>query len=487
MTALPPEVIVLGAGPAGAAAARLLSLWGHRVRIVSKPRQAALALAESIPPSTRKLFDRLGVRDAIERAGFVRSTGNTVWWGSGECRSELFADGQQGWQVTADRLESLLRGAATDAGVEVEERRADPDDAAHARFTLDCTGRGGVLARARRLRRLEPGLKSVALVGLWQPGASFAVPDATHTLLESYADGWAWSVPDAAGRRFVAVMVDPRTSALSRDDDSRAVYLAEIRKTHRFRTLLTDAALVSGPAGWDASMYSAERYADGSVLLVGDAGSCIDPVSSAGVKKALASGWLAAVAVHTALVRPSMQHHAFKFFDAREAEVYASFRAETVRQLSSAAQGHANRFWIDRAEADTGADGSAGETDARVAAAFERIRRSESLRVDRGEDARIEPRPTVSGCEIVLEDRLVSDDGGAAVRYAHDVDLLALIDLAPSYSQVPDLFAAYQRRAGPVALPDFLAALALAVARGWLRWRSTPLGAAADETPDGRR
>jgi hypothetical protein len=91
--------------------------------------------------------------------------------------------------------------------------------------------------------------------------------------------------------------------------------------------------------------------------------------------------------------------------------------------------------------------------------------------VRRGDDVRIEPRPAVSGCEIVLEDRLVPSDGGAAVRFAHDVDLIALIDLAPSYAQVPDLFEAYLRRAGQVALPDFLAALALVVARGWLRWR----------------
>src|SRR5262249_36288198 len=146
--------------------------------------------------------------------------------------------------------------------------------------------------------------------------APFDVPDATHTLIESYADGWAWSVPDPAGRRFVAVMVDPRTSALHRGDDARAVYLAEITKTTKFRGLLKSAVLAAGPAGWDASMYSACRYVDGSVLLVGDAGSFIDPLSSAGVKKALASGWLAAVAVHTALVHPEMRSHALEFFNA---------------------------------------------------------------------------------------------------------------------------------------------------------------------------
>jgi flavin-dependent dehydrogenase len=483
-----PEVVVLGAGPAGAAAARLLALWGHRVKVIAKPHQPGLSLAESVPPSTRKLFDALGVREAIDRAGFVRSTGNTVWWGSGESRSESFADGRLGWQITADRLEPLLRDAAMEAGVDFEERRADSDDGQGVPFTLDCTGRSGVLARARRLRRLEPDLKTVALVGLWQPDRPFDVPDATHTLIESYADGWAWSVPDHAGLRFVAVMVDPRTSALHRGEDSRAVYLAEIRKTPRFRTLLANAALVAGPSGWDASMYWSERYVDDSALLVGDAGSFIDPLSSAGVKKALASGWLAAVAVHTSLVRPAMQRHALAFFDARETEVYAAFRAQTVRHLSDAAAGHTNPFWNDRADSDAMTDGAAPHPGADVAAAFERIRQSETLNVRRSDRVRIEPRPAVHGIEIVLEDRLLPEDGSAPIRYAYDVDLIALIELAPSHTQVSDLFAAYQRRAAPVALPDFLAALSLAVARGWLIWNGRrPEGATDERGSNGRR
>jgi len=62
----------------------------------------------------------------------------------------------------------------------------------------------------------------------------------------------------------------------------------------------------------------------------------------------------------------------------------------------------------------------------------------------------------------------VEADRPAGVRYVRDVDLLAVLELAPSFAQVPDLFEAYCRRAGPVALPDFLYALATAVARRWL-------------------
>ena len=76
----------------------------------------------------------------------------------------------------------------------------------------------------------------------------------------------------------------------------------------------------------------------------------------------------------------------------------------------------------------------------------------------------------MSGCEIVLEPRIVSP-GAAAIRYQNDVDMVTLIEVAPQYDDVGAVLEAYTRRSGPVALPDFLRALATAVASGWLVWR----------------
>ena len=50
-----------------------------------------------------------------------------------------------------------------------------------------------------------------------------------------------------------------------------------------------------GSALMRAAMLEARRREHGAILLVGDAASAIDPLSSFGVKKALASAWLAAV------------------------------------------------------------------------------------------------------------------------------------------------------------------------------------------------
>jgi flavin-dependent dehydrogenase len=99
------------------------------------------------------------------------------------------------------------------------------------------------------------------------------------------------------------------------------VYRAEVAKVRPFVSLLVDATLEDGPWGADASGYDASRYAGPGFLLVGDAASFIDPLSSFGVKKALASAWVAAVATHTSISRPAMSDDALRFHDRRERAV----------------------------------------------------------------------------------------------------------------------------------------------------------------------
>ena len=198
---------------------------------------------------------------------------------------------------------------------------------------------------------------------------------------------------------------------------------------------------------------------------MGDAGSFIDPVASIGVKKALASGWLAAIATHTALVRPSLQQVAFEFFAAREREVFTSFERLTIEHFADAGTSHEHPFWSTRAQSRSAPPGM---DQALVQSAFDRMKAAESLRLRRSPRVRIEERPAVSGAEIVLERRLVSDDDPAGVRFLYDVDVLALIELAPAAAQVPQLFEIYNRSRAPVSMQDFLTALSTLVAREWL-------------------
>ena len=258
-------------------------------------------------------------------------------------------------------------------------------------------------------------------------------------------------------------MIDPQRSDLARGGSSRDVYLAEIGKTRAFKRLLAAASLMAGPSGWDASTYGAREYAGDDWLLVGDAASFIDPLSSAGVKKALASAWLAAVAVHTALKTPSMRRHALDFYGAREREIERHHAGESRAFLANAARQHDRPFWAERSEEAREADADADQ----VRRAFDHLKDDSRFRMVVSPRVRIAPRPFISGHTIVMTPQIVPVDS-AAVRYLHGVDMVLLLELAPAVAQVPDLFEAYARRAGAVPLHDFLLALSTAVARGWL-------------------
>ena len=453
---------MLGGGPAGACAARLLASWGHRVQLIT--RGSVQRIAVSLPPSCAKLFDAIGVTAAIDNARFIRSSGNTVWWGTADARVERFGAGEHGWQVNLAELESVLLDAAIASGVTVDRQviAADIRGFGDTAFVLDCTGRSGIVARARNVRRYHDGASTIALVGEWK-GAFSGLDDPSHTVIESYRDGWMWSVPIAADVRHVSAMIDPQRSELTKGVPARDVYLGEIAKTHAFKRLLSDATFVGGPSGWDASTYYSERYAGDGWLLVGDAASAIDPLSSAGVKKALASAWLAAIAVNTCIRNPAMRDHALRFYSDREREVERHHADKSRAFLSAAARSHDRPFWAERS-ADV--DDATADQDG-VKRALERLREADHVHLIPGATLSIEARPIVDGSEIRLAPH-VAVPGAAAVRYIQGVDVVALLELAPSSSQVPELFELYVQRVRPVPLHDFLMALSSAVARGWL-------------------
>jgi FADH2-dependent halogenase len=492
------DAIIVGAGPAGCATARLLAAWGHRTLVLERPEADYRTMAESIPPSAQKVLAALGVLTAIEDAGFLPWLGNIVWWGQDEARAESFAPGQSGYLVARRAFDRRMRGLAAEAGAEIREglvrdvhiAHQSPSDpgawrseveidldgeraSAAAPFVLDCSGRAGVVAR-KGFREATAAPRTVALVGTWKardwPGASD-----THTLVASYVDGWAWSVPTEPGVRHFTVMIEPGRTDLA-EGSAEQRYRAELAKIPAFRTLLEPAQLVDGVWGADASLYTAREHAGPGFLLVGDAGTFIDPLSSFGVKKALVSGWLAAITVHTALTNVRMRDDALRFFDRRERQMAGASMLETTRFAADAAAGTPHPFWIARAAmAHDGLglneelDPSELARDPAVLAVFEDLRQRESVRLRVGESLQIENRAMVRGHEIVMDEHLIVPACPGGIRYLRNVDLVALTRLAPRHSDAGEMFEAFGRGQPDVALPDFLGALSVLIAWGVLQ------------------
>lgn len=531
------DVVIVGGGPAGAAAGRLLAAWGHAVLLLTRSDTAAPSLAESLPPSCRKVFEAVGVREAIDAAGFVAASGNTVCWGGGPPRVARFGGGQVGHQVLRrdfDRLllaEARRAGAVVRTGVTVRDVQAAGEAAAGeaggrvtfagrsdqrvpgglalisgrderggpvtaaGRVVLDCSGRSGVVARRHRTR-VQAGETTLALVGIWSSddgwpslgaaaggdGRSGAPGDGAQTIVEAYADGWAWSVPVSDRQRYVTVMVDPRTTRTDHPGSLAARYAAEIRKTRHLARMTGGAVLDRPPWARDASQYGAARFGGPGFLLVGDAATFIDPLSSFGVKKAMASGWLAAVVTNTCLRRPDRAALARRFHAGREQEMWSAYRRQAAAFFAQVSRRELHPFWSDRADPVApatvldrtgGADAvEALRADPAVRDAFEALRRAPAIHLRRTAAARARTAPAVEGREVVPAACLTIDLGEAGtvdLRYLRGVDLPALAAMADRRTQAPDLYEAYNEAHPPVALADFLGALAVLLGKGLLR------------------
>jgi flavin-dependent dehydrogenase len=481
------DALVIGGGPAGASIARLLASWGHSVLVLTRAMRTP-GLAESLPPSSRKLLAAIGVLDRIDAAGFYRGAGNTVWWGEREGTVEPYTapDGALGYQVFRPDLDALLLQAAADAGAQVQAdarvtrvqtaagittvdySAAGGSHQAHGRFVLDCSGRAGVIARP--FRRYEPHYRMQALIGVWTRPGGWALADDSHTVVETCEEGWAWSIPIGSDIRHLVVMVDGSVSRLQRGESLERTYLTALASAPQVEALGRGAALQRAWA-CDASLYSSSVYADETFLLVGDAGTCIDPLSSYGVKKALASAWVGAVATHTALVDSRRRHLAGDFFAAREREMYAANLDRSRQYAREACQRYPRPFWARRSAVEV--DGWSEQVDeqamlrtADVGAAFASLREADRLGLTHDGVLPVIASPLIDGREVILEDALQLPGVAAPIRYFAGIDLLRLCELARQRGSVPDLFESYCRVAPAPPLQAFLQALSLLIARG---------------------
>ncbi len=241
-----------------------------------------------------------------------------------------------------------------------------------------------------------------------------------------------------------------------------APYRAAVDRSAALRQRLVGATLRHDWA-CDASLYHAEAYAGPQFFLVGDAGSFIDPLSSFGVKKALASAWLAAVAAHTSLLDSGRQTVAREFFSNWERSVYTTHLRRSRDFARAALAAHRSAFWAARADVEIPAP-SDHEDD--IPAGPVRFGTTSPLALRYADEVRFEDRPVVRGREIVLEKAFA---GG--IRFAQHVDLVTLAEIACQSNRVPDLFEKYCQRCAPVPLPNIVGGLSLLVARGILHER----------------
>jgi flavin-dependent dehydrogenase len=305
----------------------MLARKGHDVVLFEKERFPRDHIGESLLPASVPVLEALGVRDAIERAGFLKKWGATMVWGkSASPWSWYFRETNRqyphAFQVSRPEFDKVLLDNSRCTGVEVREGHRvteilfDGSQASGLRvrdaegrvrtetvdFIVDASGQAALIGRALQLRHWDPFFRNMAVYGYFEGAGRLPPPDETNILVEAYPNGWFWTIPLHTGVSSVGAVVDAEVATTRVRGRKLAEFLlAELTMAPNTAYLLSHARLVKGPfSARDWSYVSHSVVGDG-FILVGDAACFVDPLFSSGVHLALSAGVLGAAYVTTAL------------------------------------------------------------------------------------------------------------------------------------------------------------------------------------------
>lgn len=358
------DVIVVGAGPAGACVGSRLAQAGVRVAVVEGKRFPRPHIGESLLAMSMPLLEEWGIAHELDGAGFVRKEGSLFLWGdSGRpLRLDMPRPGYA-FQVDRGRFdEILLRHAAADGADVFEEHRVrrlltggggsvegavvTGDSGVRTirtRFVVDASGLAQLVPRRLGLPIALSGAKRAALSAYFRGARRLPAPNEGDIVTEACADGWLWFIPLSESVTSVGFVGDAEDIV----GGPGATFARQVESSTVVRDLLNDAILdrTVRVLNYTNHIVDGPLWGNGYVI-VGDSGFFVDPLFSTGVHGALYSATLAAAGIVSVLEHDVAEDEARAWYEAKIRRHYV--RVQRMVRLLYGIHPGASRFWRSR-------------------------------------------------------------------------------------------------------------------------------------------
>lgn len=312
------DVLVVGAGPAGAIAATILARAGARVRIVDRatfPRDKLCG--DTVNPGTLAMLRRLNVAGTVDTCG-LRIAGMRVTGEHGVAVEGRYPDGVGGRAIVRRHFDWMLLQDALAAGAQFEPaftvRRAlvDADRVAgawvsgrqfegelRARVTIAADGRRSTLAFGLGLAR-HPARPRRWAIGAYMENTALVTPPRELGEMHVRSGRYIGIAPVPGGLTNVC-LVKPWGAGDRALGDPRTELLGELARDRGLRDRFAGARLVGTPAVLGPLAVEVGDASIDGLLLAGDAAGFIDPMTGDGLRFAVRGAELAAHAALEAL------------------------------------------------------------------------------------------------------------------------------------------------------------------------------------------
>ncbi len=311
------DVAIVGGGPAGSTAATLLARAGRRVVVLEREKFPRFHIGESLLPFSTQTFDRLGVREKLDRTFLPKYGGEIVAACGTRGVKFYFKDGfrsrrDRAYQVTRSEFDKLLLDHSRENGAEVREETEvkkiafKPDrvtidietstgasEALEARYLLDCSGRQTVLGNFYNLKTTYDHLQKFSVFAHYENVDRADGIDGTLIRMVRGLDRWFWMIPLTQTRMSIGVVMDSATFRAMRLSPEAALEKCIAEQPMVFERMKRAERVSPVYSAGDYSYRNAKFFGD-RWLLAGDAAAFIDPVFSSGVFLAIMSAEKAA-------------------------------------------------------------------------------------------------------------------------------------------------------------------------------------------------